>query len=379
MGNMKEIRAKTLPPSSKYFGEEMRNLEKLLNKLDEHTQRVEDELSKTKTDLWWRINEVEKLLSKKMDLYAMQLYRKSGESNLDARIRLFENLPDADEPLLTYQKVNSKLLKEFSSLCKAYGLNYWMGFGSLVATLGRGREIPWDDDIDVCMLSEDIESLAEKLTNNETFSVRLVYDYYAKNRQYRFIPNDPNIHNFIDIAVHDWAISFDANANKVYREILEKMENEIEKCDDLAYWREEVFIYTGPDIAKNKDISKAKENIKIIESIFNKYKGIATEKGVLCARNKAKAIAFGLDNSWDYVPGRLSFIWDKKLILPTKQSAYNGIRVSVPNKAREFNDLIYPGWPYLPNDIFSHLQHFVKDLIENAEALEAMRNYLNEE
>ena len=376
MGNMKEIRAKTLPPSSKYFGEEMRNLEKLLNKLDEHTQRVEDELSKTKTDLWWRINEVEKLLSKKMDLYAMQLYRKSGESNLDARIRLFRSLPDTKGPLLLYQKVNTKLLNSLTRICNDAKLQYWMWAGSLVATLGRSSSIPWDDDLDICMMRDDFKKLQGLLEKDNDFEITLAYDYNAKNIQYRFCSKNEEIHNFIDIVVCDWAQEASLINNESYKELNKALEEELDNNPNLDYWRKEKFLYTGNQKDKNKDPVLAENNIKIVRSIFDEFIQKSLKKGLLCKRNAANAVAYGLDN-WFEVTNKNYFLWDKKIIFPVKDHPYDEIKVFIPSKAEEFCDSIYPGWPYIPNDIFSHMQHLDKSIMNQPKTVEAMIDYLS--
>ncbi len=57
------------------------------------------------------------------------------------------------------QQENLKSLKELDRICKKYNIQYWIAYGSLIGTIRHQGFIPWDDDIDVCMLREDYNRL----------------------------------------------------------------------------------------------------------------------------------------------------------------------------------------------------------------------------
>lgn len=59
------------------------------------------------------------------------------------------------------------LLREFDSICRKHNLRYFLSFGSLLGAIRHNGFIPWDDDMDVCMLREDYEKL---LTLKDEFS-----------------------------------------------------------------------------------------------------------------------------------------------------------------------------------------------------------------
>ena len=50
-------------------------------------------------------------------------------------------------------------LKEFDRVCKKYGIVYFVGFGTAIGAVRHKGYIPWDDDIDVCMMREEYEKL----------------------------------------------------------------------------------------------------------------------------------------------------------------------------------------------------------------------------
>ena len=51
------------------------------------------------------------------------------------------------------------LLLQLDRVCKKYGLQYYLMFGSLLGAIRHRGFIPWDDDLDVCMPRMDYETL----------------------------------------------------------------------------------------------------------------------------------------------------------------------------------------------------------------------------
>lgn len=55
------------------------------------------------------------------------------------------------------QLENVELLKEFVRICHKHNINYWLDYGALLGSIRHnGHCIPWDDDLDVSMLYEDL-------------------------------------------------------------------------------------------------------------------------------------------------------------------------------------------------------------------------------
>ncbi len=54
------------------------------------------------------------------------------------------------------------ILRAFDSHCRAAGLVYYLGFGTLLGAVRHGGYIPWDDDIDVMMPRADYQRLVER-------------------------------------------------------------------------------------------------------------------------------------------------------------------------------------------------------------------------
>lgn len=361
---IRKIRSKFFPPSSRYFGSEMAEIKNRLA----------------------NIEDMEKVLSKKLDLYAMQIYRGSAESNFDARKRLFKSLPEANGEMRLYQQVNHVLLENLDRICNDNKLSYWMWCGSLVATVGREKAIPWDDDLDVCMMREDFEKLCNTLKKNEEFEISTVYDYLAANKQYRFTYKDKDILNFIDIVICDWGGDSSYKNEHKYLELKQELISELDKDPELANWRSDIYISSKQNnkyvdiLRKEQGIDNAstntRRNIRKLDAIFNKYLHEAKRLGIICDKDGAKSVIYSIDNLFQFEPRRKN-IWGIDMIFPTHRMRYEAFMVNVPNNEKEFCSICFDGWPYIPNDICSHA-HIPKKIFDNPDVIEKMHKIIDQ-
>lgn len=67
-----------------------------------------------------------------------------------------------DEHILQkLKRTELDILKDFISICRKYNLPYFATGGTAIGALRHQGFIPWDDDIDVCMLREDYDRFME--------------------------------------------------------------------------------------------------------------------------------------------------------------------------------------------------------------------------
>lgn len=87
-------------------------------------------------------------------------------------------------------QVQMELLQRLLDVCQAYGLRVWVDGGTLLGTVRHHGYIPWDDDIDVCMMRPDYDRLLEVAGEEfrEPYFFQTAYtdvDYYRAHAQLR--------------------------------------------------------------------------------------------------------------------------------------------------------------------------------------------------
>lgn len=78
-----------------------------------------------------------------------------------------------------------EILKAIDEFCQNKGLKYMLMYGSLLGAIRHQGYIPWDDDIDICMLREDYDILSRDFRNERLIIKNQVMDpkfpfYYSK-------------------------------------------------------------------------------------------------------------------------------------------------------------------------------------------------------
>ena len=54
-----------------------------------------------------------------------------------------------------YWAAHLEMMDEFNRVCDVLGISYYADYGTLLGAVRHQGFIPWDDDIDICMMRDD--------------------------------------------------------------------------------------------------------------------------------------------------------------------------------------------------------------------------------
>lgn len=132
--------------------------------------RLEDELHELN-----RMYELYKQLNRRMDMLSNQvkaaenrmeamfwlLNTEPGETVEQTKWRVFMDMPVWNANIAMLQKGSGYLLRRMRQICLEKDIPFWLLGGTLLGAVRHKGFIPWDDDIDVGMMREDIERFQE--------------------------------------------------------------------------------------------------------------------------------------------------------------------------------------------------------------------------
>lgn len=108
------------------------------------------------------------------------------------------------EQVITLRAEQISMLENIESLSKKHGLTYFLFAGTLLGAVRHQGFIPWDDDIDLAMLRDDLEKLTKIIEKDSTldFGIRNLFtdpEWSYNHTQFYKRSKDLPIDSMIDI------------------------------------------------------------------------------------------------------------------------------------------------------------------------------------
>lgn len=345
-----------LPVSSRSFHashEDMLRIEQSFNKrIDETIEQLNNQTKE--------LEEIKRSLiahDTHIKMFAWEIYKKENESIEDAKKRFFQALPKATDNVRLLQLGCTKLLEEFDVLCKQNNIVYWLDCGTLLGAIRHKGFVPWDDDVDLGIMRDDLNKLIALTSNSDRYQITVTYDGYVYCKQVRFSYKNEAIPCFLDLFIYDWATKDNGDNYENHRKLKKAMIKEMEEAEDLLFWKE------IPCYPANADHGN------VIQCYFDTYIKKAQDCKIE-SKDENECIIWALDNLDDGKPCHLLF--NKQDILPTETSEFEGLKLPIPRNADLALKSRYGNYLELPGDICSHYEHIDRSRFDNEQTKETI-------
>ena len=97
-----------------------------------------------------------------------------------------DNRQEGETVLRQAQLVMLRMLKIIDYICRKHDISYWMCSGTLLGAVRHKGFIPWDDDLDICMIREDYERFVEIAVNE--FPKDMMLQTRETDPHYHYLP-----------------------------------------------------------------------------------------------------------------------------------------------------------------------------------------------
>lgn len=374
MGLIHDIASRLLPPSSRSF----HGLYSEVLDLRNDVRVLGDEIWKLRTqnmDLQKRCSELnDSIRAMNVDLETHDVHSKlllwdavrDGEEDVEsAKKHFFGRLPRAEGDLRLLQQGNSRLLFEFDKFCEETGVCYWLMFGSLLGAVRHGGFIPWDDDLDVGMMREDVQAVVAAAERDERYRVSSVFDWHAHCWQLRFMYSDEMNPCFVDLFVFDYSENDGSASFEQMLSLRAEMIDEMDAKESLSGWRGASYLAESEDASLYGEIRDTFQRYRLKAEKLNLIKPTSCDAG---------GITWSLENCYTASDGILAYTLDD--VFPLKRLPFEGFEVAVP---RNYFSLLEKGYGdiyELPKDIHTHYEHVAKSDLAKEETRSAIKRKL---
>lgn len=245
------------------------------------------------------------------------------------------------------KQIGLEILKYIDEICKKNNIKYFLGFGTLLGAVRHRGFIPWDDDVDICMLRSD-------------------YDRFIN------IMQQQNIYNLISMETDaDYYFSFARVSDKKTKLVLDGMR----EIHNLGVFVDVFPIDTAPPVSEREQwfatYNKYRKQVLCTIPKTAKYSSYSKNAIKQIIKRFPFRIIWGVNNfqkyrikfqEWikkyngtdshesmiSYTPYGMKAIFDSSIFYNTTTLIFENEEFLVPAKYEEYLNIIYGDYMKLP-------------------------------
>ncbi len=240
-----------------------------------------------------------------------------------------------------------KVLSEIDKVCRKHSIRWFAAYGTLIGAVRHGGYIPWDDDLDICMLRKDFDRFFEAAVTElpekySVFNIRLEPEY--KNMIGRIV-NNRNVIDYGEEHMRDffgcpYTIGVDIFPMDDIYDDDEQEENRVRRLNDIS---DLVDIIDSGDINSDRSHRLIASIERDNQVVLNTYGDLRRELLLLsdriyteCSSDDAEQVA--LMPIWAQYHGNR---FPKNIFENTIMTSFENTELPVPGMYNEFLWLAY--------------------------------------
>ncbi len=242
------------------------------------------------------------------------------------------------------QLLQLSLLKIIDKICNDNQLRYWIDSGSLLGAIRHKGFIPWDDDLDICLLKKDYDKLMPLLSQECENDESIFLKYYKSDK----------LQSYVDYFCSTKMIIKETNSTSIPCKIdifpmklikdQPKAKLEDRNNTDTAYYYMHGNFRYDTDHNQN-EINSIEEAAKIKNDFFSFYNDDYMNRNFKMEDNSGLLVSYSygsilLKKEFDY--------YKYNDIFPLKKIDFEGFKTFIPNNYDAYLKKLYGDYMQLP-------------------------------
>lgn len=252
-----------------------------------------------------------------------------------------DQLPQTTGKLRLLQEGNAALLSFFAKQCDAHGIRYWLDYGTLLGAVRHKGFIPWDDDLDVCMMEPDYEKL-----------LKLMPELFPSSEGFIYSDN-----TFLQLGVKGTPLNIDVAPYKFHCEPIDDCNR-----DAVAH---AVGIIRESMVGDNSWVNQTRDEVhnRVVNEVF---KGRET-----LPESSHPGLFLSPHVSFIKLP-----VYSYDVIFPLKKVVFEGVEYWAPNQTRKHLRFLFGDYVSYPPKVEIHHPTIV-NMLQHLDYEETVCNFID--